>query len=543
MGRKLRGGWMQAALAVGAMAILSELAGAAAPPREKLNVVFILIDDLGWTDVGCFGSDLYETPHVDRLAREGVRFTNAYSACTVCSPTRAAVMTGRYPARLHVTDWIAGHDRPYAKLRIPDWTKHLPLKEVTIAEALKPAGYATGHVGKWHLGNRGHWPTDQGFDWNVAGYEAGQPPSYYWPYQRGGRGIPTLELTPETEGWHLGNRLALEAANFIRANRDRPFFLYLPTYEVHTPIEPKKEYVPKFEARVKPGMKHTNPRYAALVYGMDAIVAKVLQALDEVGIADRTVVFFTSDNGGLSHINGVKQGPTDNTPLRAGKGSAYEGGVRVPLVVRWPGVVEPGTVCHEPVLSIDYFPTILEMTGAQGGAEPKAESDAQGKAEVDGESIVPLLKNPQATLARDAIYWHYPHYHPGGATPYGAIRAGDWKLIEFYEDMHVELYNLREDLGEKNDLASKMPQKARQLRDRLHTWRTAVGAQMPSANPAYDPEKDRPKRAAKAKPPLSLKRIGDAAEIGDFELLGSRGRSDAEPLKKHFGIGGELTER
>ena len=497
------GGWMKAALAIGTMAILCEVAGAATPPDQKLNVVFILIDDLGWTDVGCFGSDLYETPHVDRLAREGIRFTNAYSACTVCSPTRAAVMTGRYPARLHVTDWIAGHDRPYAKLRIPDWTKHLPLEEVTVAEALKPAGYATGHVGKWHLGNRGYWPTDQGFDVNVAGYEAGQPPSYYWPYQRGGRGIPTLELTPETEGWHLGDRLAEEAAKLIRAHRDRPFFLYLPTYEVHMPIEPKKEYVPKFEARVKPGMKHTNPRYAALVHGMDAIVGKVLRTLDEVGIADRTVVFFTGDNGGLSHINGVKQGPTDNWPLRAGKGSAYEGGVRVPLVVRWPGVVRPGTVCQEPVLSIDYFPTVLELTGGQGRAKPKAESDAQSKAEVDGRSIVPLLKNPQATLARDAIYWHYPHYHPGGATPYGAVRAGDWKLVEFYEDMHVELYNLREDAGEKNDMAAKMPEKAGQLRDRLHAWRTAVGAQMPTPNPAYDPAKDRPKRAAKSKPPAT----------------------------------------
>jgi len=489
----LRVGWFRAMVALAAAAILPGIA-AAAPNEPKLNVVLILVDDLGWTDLGCFGSDLYRTPNVDRLAREGMRFTNAYSACTVCSPTRAAVMTGKYPARLHVTDWIAGHERPWAKLRIPDWTKYLPLEETTVAEALKPAGYFAGHVGKWHLGSRGRWPTDQGFDVNVAGYEAGQPPSYYWPYRRGASGIPTLELTGETEGLHLSDRLALEASRLIRAHKDRPFLLYLPTYEVHTPIEPKKDYVPAYRERLRPGLKHDNPQYAALVQGMDDLVGKVLGTLDELGIADRTVVFFTSDNGGLSHLDGVKRGPTDNSPLRAGKGSAYEGGVRVPLIVRWPGIATPGSICPEPVLSIDYYPTILDLAGLDLTGAP---GDAAPKAQVDGKSLVPLLRDPQATLAREAIYWHYPHYHPGGATPYGAIRARDWKLIEFYEDQHVELYHLKDDVGEKTDLAATMPEKAKDLRARLQAWRASVGAQMPTPNPQYDPEKDRPGGAAK----------------------------------------------
>lgn len=463
-----------------------------ARPTQPLNFVFFLIDDLGWTDLGCFGSDLYETPNIDRLAREGMRFTNAYAACTVCSPTRAAVMTGKYPARLHVTDWIAGHERPYAKLRIPDWTKYLPHEQVTIAEALKPAGYFTGHVGKWHLGSKGFWPTDQGFDVNIAGHEAGSPPSYYWPYERGGRRILNLELTKQTEGQYLTDRLGDEAVQILRAHSREPFFLYLPTYQVHMPLDPKKEYVPKYQARIRPGLKHDHPGYAAMIQSMDEYVGKVLRALDELKIADRTVVFFTSDNGGLSHLWGEKRGPTNNAPLRLGKGSAYEGGVRVPLIVRWPGAVRPNSTCHEPVLSIDYYPTILELAGVKG--------DAKHNADLDGVSLVPLLGDPAAKLQRDAIFWHYPHYHPGGATPYGAVRAGDWKLIEFYEDMHVELYNLKEDIGERNDLAARMPDKVAELRDRLHRWREAVGAQMPTPNPQYDSEKDRQAAQPKSKP-------------------------------------------
>ncbi len=284
----------------------------------------------------------------------------------------------------------------------------------------------------------------------------------------------------------MTDRLGDEAVRLLRENRQQPFFFYLATYQVHTPIEPKQAYVPAYEARLRPGLRHDNPRYAAMVQSMDEFVGKVLGALDELGLSDRTVVLFTSDNGGLSHLGGQRRGPTNNAPLRLGKGSAYEGGVRVPLIVRWPGVTTPGSVCEEPVMSIDYYPTILEMAGVSG--------DAQHNAEVDGRSLVPLLKDPKSTLPRDAIYWHYPHYHPGGATPYGAVRARDWKLIEFYEDMHVELYHLKDDVGEKSDLAQKMPEKAAELRQRLHAWRQAVGAQMPTPNPQYDPTKDRPGR-------------------------------------------------
>lgn len=478
--------------AVGVWLISAENAGISAETRNVPNIVFILVDDLGWTDVGCFGSDLYRTPNVDRLAREGMRFTDAYSACTVCSPTRAAVMTGKYPARLHLTDWIAGHVRPYAKLKIPDWTKQLRLEEVTIAEALKAAGYATAHVGKWHLGPRGFWPTDQGFDVNIAGCELGAPPSYYWPYKWKGLELKNLKLTPETEGQYLTDRLGDEAVRVIRGFRDRPFFLYLATYQVHMPKQPKKEYVPAYESLVKPGMKHDDPSYAAMVQSMDEVVGKVLRTLDELGIAQRTVIFFTGDNGGLSHLYGEKRGPTSNWPLRLGKGSAYEGGVRVPLVVRWPGRTRPGSVCAEPVMSIDYYPTMLQMAGALG--------DPRHNATVDGRSLVPVLDKPGAPLGRETIYWHYPHYHPGGATPYGAVRADEWKLIEFYEDMHVELYHLAADIGESRDLAGSKPELVQGLKARLHAWRQLVGAQMPTPNPDYNPKRDIESLKPRAKP-------------------------------------------
>ncbi len=474
-------------------------AGEEAKAGPPLNIVLIVVDDLGWRDLACYGSDLYETPHVDRLARQGMRFTQAYSACTVCSPSRAALMTGKYPARLHLTDWIPGHERPAAKLKIPDWNQRLPLEEITLAELLAPAGYIAGHVGKWHLGPQGFWPTDQGFAVNMAGCDLGHPPSYYWPYTRAGRRLPNLALTSAAQGQYLTDRLADEAVALVRQWKSRPFFLYLPTYQVHTPIEPKQAYVAHYAERVRPGMQHTNPRYAAMIQSMDEFVGKVLDALEEHGLAQRTIVFFTSDNGGLSHLNGVKRGPTDNSPLRLGKGSSYEGGVRVPLIVRWPGVTPPGSVCHEPVMGIDVFPTVAEAIarplggppsspGRSGdtGQAPAAGTPRAGQIQADGVSLVPVLRDPRARLKRDALFWHYPHYHPGGATPYGAVRAGPWKLIEFYEDMHVELYNLADDLGEKNDLAGRKPDLAAALRDRLHRWRQEVGAQMPTPRQAAE---------------------------------------------------------
>lgn len=432
------------------------------------NVIFMLVDDMGWTDLGIQGSKFYETPNIDRLANQGMRFTQAYSACTVCSPTRASLMTGNYPARLHLTDWIAGHVRPFAKLKVPDWTMHLPLEETTIAEVLKRAGYATASIGKWHLGRPEFFPDQQGFDENIGGCDKGQPPSYFSPY-----GIPTLSDGPKGE--FLSDRLTDEAIKFIERNKARPFFIYFPHYAVHTPLMGKSNVVAKYEAKADPKNPQHNAKYAALVESVDDSVGRLLTKLDELGLAENTVIVFTSDNGGLV-LNQV----TSNLPLRVGKGSAYEGGVRVPLFVRWPGVTKPGSVCDTPVITPDYFSTIAEICGAT----------VENKSALDGESLVPLLRQ-SGGLKRDAIYWHYPHYHPGGATPYSAIRKGDFKLIEFFEDEHVELYNLRADISEQTDLAAKQPEKTKALREQLHTWRRDVGAQLPSPNPNADPKRDK----------------------------------------------------
>lgn len=464
--------------------IVLQASGGLRAEDKPLNVIFILVDDWGWTDAGCYGSDLYETPNIDRLARDGMKFTNGYAACTVCSPTRAAVMTGKYPARLHVTDWISGHRRPNAKLAIPEWTKYLDHKEVTIAEALKANGYSTCHIGKWHLGNRDHWPLKQGFDFNIGGTHRGQPPSYFSPYR-----IPTLKDGPRGE--YLTDRESVEAAGFIEANRDKPFFIYLPHYAVHTPIQSKKELAAKYAAKIKTGMRHRNSKYAGMVHSVDEALGRIMAKLDEFEIADRTAIFLTGDNGGLRNV-------THNAPLRAGKGSAYEGGVRVPLMVKWPGVTKAGAVCAEPVVTPDFYPTILEMTGAKG--------DPQHNANVDGHSLVPLLKDASARLERDAIFWHYPHYHPGGATPYSAIRARDWRLAEFFEDNHVELYNLKDDIGETKDLAKENPEKAKELTDRLRAWRKSIGAQLPTPNPNYDPNRSR-QRGGKKKASFSKKLV------------------------------------
>ncbi len=455
-------------------------ARAASGPAKPWNFIVILVDDLGWTDLSCMGSTFYETPNIDRLAAQGMKFTQAYSACTVCSPTRASLLTGRYPARLHVTDWIEGHVRPEARLQVPDWTMRLPLEEQTIAEALKPAGYASVSIGKWHLGGPGFFPEQQGFDQNIGGYDRGQPPSYVAPYK-----IPTLAEGPPGE--FLTDRESAEAVKFITANRDRPFFVYLPHYAVHQPIAGKPEVVERYRRKAGPDAPHRDPAYAALIESVDDSVGRITRTLESLGIADRTVVVFTSDNGGLTS---GRNPPTSNVPLRVGKGSAYEGGVRVPFIVRWPGQVAPGTTESTPVISPDIFPTLLEIAGVR----PRRDHA------IDGRSLVPLLKRKRV-FTRDAIFWHYPHYHPGGATPYGAVRSGDLKLIEFYEDDHVELYDLRADIGEKNDLASVRPADVRRLRKQLADWRRSVGAQMPTPNPAYvSPPSRAPGGAPEAKP-------------------------------------------
>ncbi len=431
------------------------------------NIVFILVDDMGWTDVGCFGSKVYETPHIDSLAKQGMKFPQAYSACTVCSPTRSALLTGKYPARTHITDWIPGHVRPFAKLTVPDWMMHLPLEEMNIARRLKSSGYATASIGKWHLGPEAYFPDKQGFDLNLGGTEKGQPPSYFSPYK-----IATLTDGPPGE--FLSDRLTSEATKFMEKNKDTPFFLYLPHFAVHTPLMGKPEVVAKYKTKIQPDSKQHNATYAALVESVDDSVGAILKKLDELKIADHTIVIFTSDNGGL-----VLGQTTDNSPLRAGKGSAYEGGVRVPLIIKWPGVTKADSVCEAPVITPDYYPTLLEMTATSD--EPSHHPD--------GVSLVPLLKQTGG-LQRDTIYWHYPHYHPGGATPYSALRQGDMKLIEFFEDSHVELYDLKADISEQHNLAAQMPDKAHELQAKLAAWRSEVGAQLPTANAKHNPTKD-----------------------------------------------------
>jgi len=449
------------ALAVSAIASVAE---AATPP----NVILILADDLGWADLGVYGSDLHETPHIDRLARDGMRFTQAYSACTVCSPTRGAVLTGLYPARTRVTDWIPGRLPSNPKLAIPAWTKHLPTETTTLAERFKTAGYVTASIGKWHLGQKAYYPEKHGFDLNIAGTSEGSPADgYFAPYK-----IPTLPEGPDRE--YLTDRIGTEAVRFVEATRERPFFLYLPHFAVHTPIQAPPALVGKYKAKVRPGLRHTHATYAAMMESLDASIGRLRAKLTELGLAENTIIVFASDNGG--HLP-----TTSNAPLRSGKGSAYEGGVRVPLIILWPGVTAPGGVSDMPTISTDFFPTLLEIAGLRVAPGEGA----------DGVSLVPALRG-QSRPAREAIYWHYPHYQlyqRGGTTPYGAIRAGDYKLIEYYDDMRVELYHLGDDIGETHDLAAAKPEMAEKLRAQLHAWRASTGAQMPTPNPAYDPSK------------------------------------------------------
>lgn len=453
------------------------LALTAAPKERPPNVIVILVDDLGWADLGCYGNRFHETPHIDQLAREGVRFTSAYSACTVCSPTRASLLTGKYPARLHLTDWISGHPRPHAALRVPDWVQSLPHNERTLATALHDIGYRSASIGKWHLGNTNSYPENHGFDVNQGGYERGQPPSYHAPYR-----IPTL--SEDQPGHFLTDRESEEAIRFIEQNRDRPFFLYLPHYAVHTPLAGKSNVVAKYQAKTKvrgESDRVQNPVYAALLESVDTSLGKIREALARLNLSDQTVILFTSDNGGL--ILGGNQAPTSNAPLRSGKGSPYEGGVRVPLIALWPHVTPAGAVCAIPVITPDLYPTVLGISGARQAPEGV----------VDGMDLRPLLRNPSQSsliMRRRALFWHYPHYHPGGSTPYGAIREGNYKLIETFEKGDLELYDIVKDLGEARNLAKERPEVAARLLRKLRQWRARVGAQMPSVNPDYDPARD-----------------------------------------------------
>ena len=460
-----------------------------AQDKQKLNFVLVLVDDLGWMDLSCQGSDYFKTPNVDRLAKEGMRFTNGYAACAVCSPTRAAVQTGRYPGRIGVTDWIralfqrgnigtpeknpteyvGGKGRKLLCPPNPYWMEH---EEVTIAEELQHAGYKTAYIGKWHLGDEAWYPTGQGYDVNKGGCDYGQPPNYFDPFNQPKHkhemirnGIPFLP--GRKPGQYLTHRESEEAVELISKWKDEPFFIQLAHYAVHTPIQAISEVAAKY---VREGKSQGNAKYAAMVESVDDAMRDVLKALDDNGIADRTVVIFTSDNGGLDH-NG---GPTENAPLRSGKGYAYEGGIRVPFLVRWPGVTKAGSESDAPVCSIDIFPTIMDAAGIK----------VSQSRTIDGQSLASHLKSGGASgLNRDELIWHFPHYrHAPG--PYSIIRKGDWKLIHFYEGIQ-ELFNLKDDLSEAHNLAEQMPDKVEELEARLMLRLNAMNARMPKANPDY----------------------------------------------------------
>lgn len=457
---------------------LSAIAGASvsASQRRPPNFVFILVDDWGWRDTGYNGSKLYETPHIDRLARSGMIFTNGYSASPVCSPTRAALMTGRYPARLHLTAHLQGASNRFhfTKVIQPNARLHLPLEEVTIAEALRASGYKTACIGKWHLGKQGFLASDQGFDVALAGDEAGSTSDFFYPGWR--KKIP-LE---GREGEYLTDRLTDLSVDFIDKNKNNPFFLYLPHFAVHAPIQGKPDKVRKYDAKANPSDPQNYGEYAAMLESVDESVGRVVEALRRNGLARDTLIFLTGDNGGVTSLEWKNRPITSNLPLRAGKGHLYEGGIRVPTVAAWPGVIKPGSMCDEPVLSIDYAPTLAEASGIGARQLPA----------MDGVSLLPLFKGAKS-LGRSDIFWHYPHYSPQLGRPSAAIRSGSRKLIYFFEDDRAELYDLATDIGEKNDLASAYPSEAARLRQRLLDWLQETRAQIPVPNPNFDPARER----------------------------------------------------
>jgi arylsulfatase A-like enzyme len=456
---------------------------------DRPNIVCIVADDLGWRDLSAYGSPFYETPNLDQLAHDGARFTDAYASCPVCSPTRASLLTGQYPARVGITNYIPGEAA--GKLQEPEYTMHLPHDRTTVAEALATAGYETAFVGKWHLGAADHWPTDHGFDHNVAGCDWGMPENgFFSPW-----GNPALEDGPEGE--YLTDRLTDEAIDIVD-DSDGPLFLTMSYYAVHIPIQAPASLVDTYDAkrealgldpepfdegprmpcehkrdqRIVRRREQSDPTYAAMVHRMDANIGRLLEAVDQLD--GETIVLFTSDNGGLATAEGS---PTCNAPLAEGKGWLYEGGNRVPLVCRWPGVTD-GEVHDTPATTPDLFATMLDAAGVDQPDQP-----------VDGTSLRPVLEGED--LERDAIFWHYPHYGNQGSTPGGAVRTDRYKLVECFEDDHVELYDLDSDVSERRDLAAERPDVAADLRERLADWRASVDATMPTENPDFEPWPER----------------------------------------------------
>ena len=478
--------------------VSSQLTVAQAP--EKPNIIFILLDDYGYKDLGCYGSKFYETPNIDRLASEGIRFADAYAACSVSSPTRAALMTGKYPVNTGVTDWIPGRQAstpglPEDRFLSQPFNLQLDLKELTIAEALKSNGYATMISGKWHLGEDSiFWPENQGFDVNKGGYSKGSPNKsnksngYFAPY-----GNPRLEDGPVGE--YLTDRQTDEAIKFIEDKKDKPFFVYLSYYAVHNPMQGKEELIKHFQSKAdsmgiadkQPFTKEKDwikraPKgdfkertiqsfavYAAMIYSVDENLGRLFEKLKSLKIDKNTIIIFTSDNGGLSTAEGS---PTTNFPLRAGKGWLYEGGIREPLIIKAPGFIKKPAITDVPVSTIDFFPTILEMTGT-----------ASDNIKTDGVSILPLLKSGK--IKKRPLFWHYPHYSNQGGDPGSAVRLGDFKLIDNFETGRQELYDLRKDISESNDISGTKPSKVKELYAMLKEWRNKTGAKMMKSNPNW----------------------------------------------------------
>lgn len=436
-------------------ATISIGAGLRADEPVRPNIVFLFIDDMGWPDVACYGHKFHETPTIDQLCADGMKFTDFYAATPVCSSTRSTVQTGQYSGRTCITDFIPGHWRPFEKLVVPPIEHELAEGIVAPGQALQDAGYATAYFGKWHLGKH---PSDYGYE------------------------VTEKTLGPDFQEWRTDkkpgpkrmNLLTDQAIYFIEQNVDRPFFVTLSHHAVHIPVEAENATAKKYQEKEKPEEGVNHPIYAAMIEDLDVTVQRILDKLDELGVADDTVIVFTSDNGGLRKIyTGVGEVISTNAPLRDEKGTLYEGGIRVPMIVRWPGVVKPGSICDQPATTADLLPTFCEMAGAPLPDQP-----------IDGSSLVPLLEG-EDELAREAIYFHYPHYHH--SRPTGAIRIGDWKLIEFFDGSPLELYDLGQDIGESKNLAEEQPELAKRMQAMLADWREAVGARMPTPNPDYDP--------------------------------------------------------
>jgi len=455
---------------------------AAAKRPARPNIVFILIDDMGWPDPACYGNKFNETPTIDKLCAQGMKFTDFYAETPVCSSTRCTIQSGQYSARVGITDFIPGHYRPFEKLIVPPIENELPRSLKTPGDQLKAAGYATAYFGKWHLGpepKRG--PETCGYD--VTARSLG-PKFRQWRAMQQ-PGPKRIDLLTDATLW------------FIQQNKDRPFFVTLSHYAVHIPMEARARTIAKYEAKPKPDDDVHNPVYAAMTEDLDRSIKRILDELTQLGVADNTVVVFTSDNGGLRKIyTGVGEEVSSEAPLRDEKGTLYEGGIRVPMIVRWPGVVAPGSVCHVPTTTADLLSTFCEMAGAKLPNQP-----------IDGLSLVPLLQAKQTQLDRNAIYFHYPHYHH--SRPAGAIRMGDWKLIEFFDGAPLELYNLKDDIGETTNRAAEKPELAKKMQAMLASWRKSVGARMPKPNPNYDPARAHEWWNRRTNKPLDIKAMAE----------------------------------